>query len=76
MHGTGMSNPNYTELYINYLKSENGGWNIISLAMMDIKWPPKKGWKKRLIKDDALSPYDNRFFESVPIEKRRRLNKN
>lgn len=65
MHGMGDSQPNYTELYINYLKSDKGGWNMISLSIMGIKWPPKKGWRKSLIADDTLSPYKNKILERV-----------
>ena len=31
------------------LETGNGGYSKRVLALFDIKWPPKKGWKKRVV---------------------------
>lgn len=35
--------------HIQALQTGNGGYNKKTLAMLKIKWPPKKGWKKKAI---------------------------
>lgn len=38
-----------TEKIIENGMSNHGGWNKEQLAILGVKWPPKKGWKQRLI---------------------------
>ena len=35
---------------IERLQSPNGGWTKKALAELGVSWPPKKGWKKELLK--------------------------
>ena len=41
-----------TEEYIESKKTINGGWTRRQLAEWGVKWPPEKGWKKRLIEEN------------------------
>lgn len=35
--------------HIDSLETGNGGFNKKTLDLFGIKWPPKKGWKKKII---------------------------
>ena len=35
--------------HIKELETGNGGFNKKTLALFGVKWPPKKGWKKRAV---------------------------
>lgn len=34
---------------IERLQTGNGGYDKKTLALFGIKWPPKKGWKKKVV---------------------------
>lgn len=34
---------------IDAFKTDAGGWKRESLALLGVAWPPRKGWRKRLI---------------------------
>ena len=36
---------------IESLKSEAGGWTRASLKKLGVRWPPRRGWKARLIEE-------------------------
>jgi hypothetical protein len=36
-------------------KTERGGYTKKQLALWGISWPPPKGWKAKLIKDDITN---------------------
>jgi 5-methylcytosine-specific restriction endonuclease McrA len=38
-----------TAAYVEKMISENGGYSKATLQKLGVPWPPKKGWKKRLI---------------------------
>lgn len=38
-----------TDELIDALKTRNGGWKRESLALLGVDWPPKKGWRKRIL---------------------------
>lgn len=40
---------NITKEYIESLKTDQGGWTKKDLKKLGVSWPPKKGWKKRLL---------------------------
>ena len=42
---------NMTEQEIESARTENGGWTKETLKSWGIAWPPKKGWKKELLKN-------------------------
>lgn len=35
--------------HIDSLETGNGGFNKKTLALFGVTWPPKKGWKKRVV---------------------------
>lgn len=37
------------ERYIDSFRSERGGWTKESLRHLGVSWPPKHGWRKKLI---------------------------
>jgi hypothetical protein len=37
------------EKHIESLKTVNGGWTKADLASLGVSWPPKSGWKKKLL---------------------------
>jgi hypothetical protein len=39
---------------INAARSQRGGWTKETLAGWGVKWPPKHGWRKRLIAGPPL----------------------
>lgn len=39
-----------TEQVLETLKSQNGGYTKETLALLGVSWPPKRGWKKALLK--------------------------
>ena len=41
--------PTITEADIDNLKSSKGGYGRIALARLGVKWPPVRGWKRRLL---------------------------
>jgi hypothetical protein len=45
-----------TAAEIEAAKSERGGWNKETLAKWGIAWPPKRGWRKRLIAASEQEP--------------------
>lgn len=40
-----------TEQVLETLKTQKGGYARETLALLGVPWPPKKGWKKALLKD-------------------------
>lgn len=38
-----------TKEKIEKLQTGNGGYDKKTLALFGLKWPPKKGWKKKVI---------------------------
>jgi hypothetical protein len=45
-----------TAAEIEAAKSVRGGWNKETLAKWGIEWPPKRGWRKRLIASNIQEP--------------------
>ena len=41
---------------IEMLSSKKGGMTKEALAILGVPWPPPKGWKKRLLKGEAVKP--------------------
>lgn len=37
-----------TERLIEAGQSEAGGWNQAQLELLGVRWPPKRGWKRRI----------------------------
>jgi hypothetical protein len=45
---------NHTQKVIEAGKSADGGFNKVTLKSWGIQWPPPKGWRKDLEKNDEL----------------------
>lgn len=45
---------NETSRTIEAAKTANGGWTKATLAEWGVTWPPNNGWRKDLIKRNAL----------------------
>ena len=49
-----------TEEEIEAAKTNNGGWTKEQLEQWGVPWPPKKGWKNKLLeRNKIMSKYDN-----------------
>jgi hypothetical protein len=46
--------------------SRKGGWSKRQFAVLDIEWPPEKGWKKRLVGRSITADQWNRFIDLNP----------
>ncbi len=44
-----MPRPKITLELLHRLKSKNGGYTRESLAILEVPWPPKKGWRRKLM---------------------------
>ena len=66
------STKDFTEMF----KSPKGGWTRESLAQMGVAWPPKKGWRSRLLQ--GLNPNQRPAPKKVkkPVWKKLRPNSN
>lgn len=60
-----------TEEILETLKTQKGGYTRETLAILGVPWPPKRGWKKALLKD--VRAYNRQKAKSVG--KPRRKNK-
>ncbi len=40
-------------------KSDNGGWTRPQLKILGVAWPPKKGWKKRMVRKRRVIPVED-----------------
>lgn len=49
-----------TKKDIENLQTGNGGYNKKTLALLGLKWPPKKGWKNKVIGKEVD---DKKYFE-------------
>lgn len=47
---------------IEKLQTGNGGYDKKTLALFGIKWPPKKGWKKKVIGMEVDDDKYNQFL--------------
>jgi hypothetical protein len=43
--------PLITKEIIEKAKSINGGWSASQLKVIGVEWPPKKGWKEKVIRE-------------------------
>lgn len=46
----------FTSEYIDSLRSPSGGWTASALRLLGVPWPPKKGWRKRLLAESTTVP--------------------
>ena len=55
-----MAKQNYktytVEEYLDSLKTPKGGYTRETLTMLGVEWPPKKGWKREIIKAVKQNP--------------------
>ena len=45
-----------TKEVIKSLETGNGGFNKKTLSLFGVKWPPKKGWQKKILGKE-IDPY-------------------
>lgn len=60
----------FTAEQIDALKSPRGGWTKEALAKLGVEWPPKRGWRKRLLANDSVPsniPHDSSKFHLSAI---------
>jgi hypothetical protein len=58
----------YTLEEIEALKTKKGGYTRKSLESLGVPWPPKKGWKKRLLADKGGSIYSTKTWKMLRYE--------
>lgn len=51
-----------TEQRIDAGRSERGGWSRKQLALLGVDWPPKTGWKQRVIGDEISEDKYRQFL--------------
>ncbi len=59
-----------TEGQLEALKSNKGGFTKATLVSLGVKWPPKKGWKKRLLVNGYSPGEGERKRETAKKKKR------
>ncbi|WP_376960085.1 hypothetical protein ABNQ39_20455 [Azospirillum sp. A26] len=52
-----------TEEFIEAAKTPRGGWNAKQLAAVGIAWPPKHGWRRRLVGKWITQEDAERFYD-------------
>ncbi|MEX2336891.1 MAG: hypothetical protein WD555_06435 [Fulvivirga sp.] len=51
-----------TEEFIDKGKSIKGGWSKVQLQIIDVSWPPEKGWKEKVIGKDISAGEAEKFL--------------
>jgi hypothetical protein len=51
---------------------KNGAWNKDQLEILGVKWPPKRGWKRKVIGKVILDKDAQRFLELTGLRKSER----
>lgn len=49
---------------IERLKTPPDGWNKSALAYLGVRWPPKKGWKRRILGKSRKPVHCGDFFDN------------
>lgn len=52
-----------TKTWLQAYRTEKGGWTKAQLACLDVEWPPRHGWMKRVV-GEVLSEEQARVFEA------------
>lgn len=59
-----MNTITFTEEHMKQGASRRGAWSRIQLAHLGVSWPPKSGWRKRLIGSQVSVDDLRKFIES------------
>jgi hypothetical protein len=55
-----------TLTYIDQHKTENGAWTRKQIEALGLTWPPKKGWKKRVVGTELTEKQQAEFEKKQP----------